>query len=237
MVVLFVLPSFVLKTTTYTIMRKIFLTTIILLFTFNVNAQNIKGGIYAGFNLSQVDGDEVFGYHKIGLNCGPTAIVPIKKNFSVSIETIYNQKGSYQKPIYKDTSYGMYRLKLNYVEVPILIHCKDKNKINFGAGVSWGKLVGFKEWEHKIPINWNKDSIPYKKDDICALVEVDFPVYDRFRFNFRYSYSLSSIRTRYFPIINTTRHQYNNMLTFRLLYVFKDDPKKKKKKDDKSKKK
>jgi hypothetical protein len=216
-------------------MRKFFLFAVLLLLFANIIAQNIKGGIYAGFNLSQVDGDEVYGYHKIGFNGGPTAIIPLRKNFSVSIETIYNQKGSYQKP-FKDTSYGMYRLRLNYVEVPLLIHIKDKNKINFGAGLSWGKLVTFKEWEHEIPINWTKDSIPYKKEDICALVDIDLPIYDRFRFNFRYSYSILKIRTRYFPIINTTRYQYNNMLTFRILYVFKDDPKPKRKKENKTKK-
>jgi len=217
-------------------MRKIFIINILLLCFFNINAQNIKGGIYAGFNLSQVDGDQVYGFHKIGFIGGPTAIIPFKKNFSVSIETIFNQKGSYQKPIYKDTSYGMYRLILNYVEVPLLIHYKDKGKYNFGAGLSWGELVGFKEWEHEIPIKWSKDSIPYKKDDICALVDLDFPIYDRFRFNFRYSYSIFKIRTRYFPIINTTRYQFNNVLTFRLLYVFKDTPKPKRKKIKKEKK-
>jgi len=216
-------------------MRNIIIIISLLLFT-NIQAQNIKGGLYGGFNLSQVDGDEVFGYHKIGFNGGPTAIIPFRNNFSFSIETLYNQKGSFQKPISRDTGYGMYRLKLNYVEVPLLVHYRDKGKINFGAGFTWGKLVGFKEWEHNAQINWIKDSIPYKGNDICALIDVDFPIYDRFRFNFRYSYSLFKIRTRYYPIINTTRFQYNNVLTFRLLYVFKDDPKPKKKKKSKNKK-
>ncbi len=210
-------------------MRK-FIFALLLLSVFTpIYAQNIKGGIYGGINFSQVDGDEVYGFHKRGLNIGPAAIIPIKSRFSVSLETIYNQKGSFQKPVNRDTSFGMYRLKLNYVEVPVLFHVRDKNKINFGAGISWGRLVGFKEWEHEVPIIWDKDSIPYKKDDICALVDIDFPVYKRFRFNFRYSYSLLKIRTRYYPNINTIRNQYNNMLTFRLLYVFKDDPKPKRK--------
>jgi len=206
-------------------MRKILIIILLFICYSDIVAQNIKGGLYGGFNLSQVDGDEVYGYRKIGFIGGPTAIIPIKKQFSIRLETIYNQKGSYQKPYYKDTNYGMYRLRLNYVEVPVLFHWKDKNKINFGLGASWGRLVGFKEWEHGNQIYWKKDSIPYKKDDICGLVDIDLPVYKRFRFNFRYSYSLLKIRTRYFPLINTTRYQYNNMLTFRLLYVFKDDPK------------
>jgi hypothetical protein len=158
-------------------MRKFIFTAFLSLFIFPaIYAQNIKGGIYGGFNFSQVDGDEVYGFHKKGFNIGPTAIIPIKTRFSVSLETLYNQKGSFQKPVNKDTSYGMYSLKLNYVEVPVLFHVRDKNKINFGTGVSWGRLVGFKEWEHEILINWNKDSIPYKKDDISLLVDVDFPI-------------------------------------------------------------
>lgn len=214
-------------------MKNTLIISFLLLITTCITAQNIKGGIYGGFNLTQVDGDQVYGYHKKGFNVGPTAIIPIKKSLSLSIETIYNQKGSYQRPYSKDSINGMYKLKLNYVEVPVLIHYRDKSKTNFGTGLSWGRLVEFKEWEHKVPINWNKDSIPYKNNDICALVDVDFPIFDRFRFNFRYSYSLFKIRTRYFPNIKTTRYQYNNMLTFRLLYVFKDDPKPKKKKKNK----
>ena len=46
---------------------------------FNLKAQVIKGALIAGFNMTQVDGDEVYGFKKIGFNVGAAAIIPVKK--------------------------------------------------------------------------------------------------------------------------------------------------------------
>ena len=108
--------------------------------------QSIKGGLAAGLNATQVDGDEVYGYHKFGLNAGAFAIIPFRKNFSFTLETAYTQKGSYQRPQFADSLTGEYRLILNYVEVPLLFHYIEKDIIKIGTGFSWGKLVEFKEW-------------------------------------------------------------------------------------------
>ncbi len=43
---------------------------LLLLATLPAKAQIIKGEIIAGFNLSQVDGDEIYGYKKGGLQLG-----------------------------------------------------------------------------------------------------------------------------------------------------------------------
>ena len=99
--------------------------------------QRIKGAVIFGGNLTQVDGDNAYGFNKWGLNVGAAAIVPIKKNFSFTLETIYNQKGSNQKAWYyeevTDTSgnvidvrTGQYKVKLDYLEVPFLIQYTDK---------------------------------------------------------------------------------------------------------------
>ena len=123
----------------------------ILLFYFTLTAgkaQSILGSFSAGVNLTQVDGDEVYGFHKVGFNGGPSAIIPFGKHWSVSIETLFSQKGSYQKPQFNDSLTYEYRLNLNYVEVPVLIHFEDKKLICGGVGISWSRLVGVKEWEH-----------------------------------------------------------------------------------------
>ncbi len=201
-------------------------------------AQNIKGGLIAGFNTTQVDGDEVYGYHKYGLNVGPLAIIPFGKKFSASIETIYNQKGSYQRPRFADSLSGEYKLILNYLEVPILFNYTDKDVIKFGAGFSWGRLVQFKEWQHGNRINWSTPYGPYKNSDVDVLLDVQFKLFTGIHFDLRYAYSVAKIRTREFEINalgqKWTRKQFNNVVTFRLVYVFKDapSPKAKKKVED-----
>ena len=200
---------------------------IILCFSINnIYAQRIKGVLIAGFNMCQVDGDEEYGYHKFGFNFGPAAILPFGKNnkWDFTLETIYNQKGSYQKPKYEGPKTGEYKLILNYAEVPVLVHYTDKDIITVGTGFSWGRLVNAREWEHGIKTKTNLNG-PYKKDDINCLVDLRFKLYKRMKFNIRYAYSIRKIRTREFSPDDRepwTRKQYNNLVTFRILYIFNE---------------
>lgn len=180
-----------------------------------------------GFNISQVDGDEVVGYHKFGVNAGAMAMIPVVKNFSFTIETIYNQKGSYQSPQYDDSLSYEYKVILNYLEVPVLLQYTDKDVIRFGTGFSWGRLVQFKEWEHGSRVNWANTYGPYKRNDVNFLVDVQFKATKGLYIDFRYAYSAGKIRTRIYKNIygNTwTRKQFNNMISLRLVYIFKDKP-------------
>jgi hypothetical protein len=189
--------------------------------------------VIGGFNISQVDGDEVFGYKKFGWNVGPGVQIPVKNNFFISLETIYNHKGAYQSPRFTDSASGEYRLLLNYVEVPLLIQYEDKKIITFGLGASYGRLIEVKEYEHGRRVESTTLDGPYARSDWNFLGDIRFTLYKRMKFNFRYAYSLDKIRTRTFhnSLETWTRKQYNNMLTFRLIYVFNEKlPKKKKEK-------
>lgn len=196
------------------------------IFFSNLKAQVIKGALIAGFNMTQVDGDEVYGFKKFGFNVGAAAIIPVKKKWSVSLETIFSQKGAYQRPQYFDSLYtGEYNLKLNYVEVPVLMHFTEKNLFSFGAGFSWGRLVSSKEIEHGGIQPPYSDSVYFNKNDYNLLVDFRFRIWKRLKFNIRYAYSLAKIRTReFYSLANTSwsRKQYNNVITFRLIYVFNE---------------
>lgn len=197
----------------------------------HVYGQQIKGAVIGGLNATQVDGDEVFGYHKFGVNVGAAAIIPFSKKFSVGLENLFNQKGSYRKPIYEVGEDGSYKLKLNYVEVPVLIHYTDRQTMTFGTGLSWGRLVSVKEWEHGKRIETTTlRGGPYKRDDVNLLLDFRFSLYKNLKFNFRYAYSVNKIRTRIF-LTGEVRNQYNNILTFRLIWIFNEDPIIKKKKN------
>lgn len=185
------------------------------------------GALIAGVNASQVDGDEVFGYHKFGLNVGAAAIIPIKNNWSITLENVYSEKGSHQKKIYNDSLDGSYDLRLNYLDVPLLVQYTDKGIVTFGLGGSWGGLVKIYEQRHNREItSTTLTSGIYRRSDINFLMNVKFRLYQRFHFDVRYAYSLRPIATREvvdsktgFPNI---RNQYNGMFTFRLYYIFNE---------------
>jgi len=147
----------------------------LLLFCFSAflpsaSAQRFIGGIAAGINLTQVDGDQVFGYHKVGFNGGPFVKLMIdkKQRFSVTMELLYTQKGAQKKypasggtmralddtllidPKY--TNYDkkfFYNLRTDYLEIPLLFHYDDpRSKISIGVGIAWSRLVYIKEVQH-----------------------------------------------------------------------------------------
>ncbi|MCK5856949.1 MAG: PorT family protein [Bacteroidales bacterium] len=193
----------------------------------HVKAQAFLGVLAFGGNLTQVDGDEMYGFKKIGFNVGVAAIYPFNDKWSLSIEASFAQKGSYQKypPDNTGKELPYYDLRLNYLDVPVLMHFTDKGFLNFGLGLSWGRLVGVKEVEWGETVHSSTTNSPYSDNDINGIVSVQIPIYKRLKFNFRYSYSFASIRTRAYSNISGdtwTRQQYNNILTFRVVYVFNE---------------
>jgi len=124
------------------------------LFSKELEAQAFRGILIGGFNLSQVDGDETYGFHKLGANIGAGVMLPFTRKWSVTLETLFSQKGSHQDAFYVDTLptgdilTGEYDLRMNYVEVPLLIHFTDRETVSAGVGVSYGRLIGVTEKEH-----------------------------------------------------------------------------------------
>jgi len=143
-----------------------------LLFSFqpSVSAQRFIGGVAVGMNVTQVDGDEVFGYNKVGFNGGPYVKLMLdkKQRFSITMELLYTQKGAVRKyPAPNDVNIAIgdtafidpryaevngkyfYNLRTDYLEIPLLLHFEDpKSKFGVGIGITWARLVYIKEMQH-----------------------------------------------------------------------------------------
>lgn len=126
-----------------------------------------------------------------------------------------------------DSTNGAYSLYLNYLEVPVLVHFTDKELITVGTGFSWGRLITAREYEHDRQTNTEAQNGVYNPNDFNVLVDLRMRLYKQIKFNFRYAYSMAKIRTREYST-NTgsgstwSRKQYNNMLTFRLVYMINE---------------
>ncbi len=206
-------------------------TFLFVLLSVTIYGQRFKGAVMGGMNISQVDGDEVIGFKKVGGHIGAAAILPIKK-WDITLEAVFNQKGAKEKQQYQDTINnfiytGEYSLRLNYVEVPLLAHYTDKERYTVGLGFSYGRLVSFSEMEHGGGIPPYSDTVAFNKNDYNILVDLQVRVWRQLKFNVRYAYSMVPIRERTYQDIfgadpPWTRKQYNNMLTFRIVYVFNE---------------
>ena len=225
-------------------MKKYFLIGLLILSAALTNvakAQIFLGEAFVGLNICQVDGDQIMGFFKKGVNAGVGVIAPVwqKNNFSLelSMEVLFNQKGALQGRKYYDGKIdpvtgieitGEYNLSLSYGEVPLLVYFTDKHLVSAGVGVSYARLMDAKEYEHGVRTAVTASSGEFDQNEFNILADVKLRVYKRWQVGFRYSYSLNSIRTREYHDIDGnslgTFHQYNNLFTFRLTYVFNEKP-------------
>lgn len=247
---------------------KIYFLFIFFLFSLSavLHAQVFKGEIIAGANVTQYDGDEMYGYRKIGANAGLGVMFPFNfkkgqkdKRWALSMEIILNQKGSHNKNYtginFCDTCPPeipcdpniKYNVNLNYVSIPFLLHYNDKDAWMFAVGLAYNRLAGMKEIENGINneniyqistiINPSQKKIEemlryrdalFSKDEISVMFDVRFRIWQQLKFNFRFEYSLLPIGLRKFylkegiEVPPYIRKQYNNVLTFRLIYMLNE---------------
>lgn len=126
-----------------------------------LHAQIIKGEVFAGAITSQVDGDECYGFKKFGVHAGAGALIPITSFMDVGLEALFSQKGAYKRDTitYGSTFPYAYNLKLNYVEVPLMLYLTDKDVVSVGLGVSYGRVVGIKELINHQPATYDGQEI------------------------------------------------------------------------------
>lgn len=115
-----------------------------------LKAQMFKGEVFVGGSLSQVDGDECFGYERINAQIGAGVLWSVLDDdwLDIGLEILYNPKGALRADTLRYNSgsfHGLYNLKLNYVEIPLMVYLIDKHRYSIGLGVSYGRLVGLSE--------------------------------------------------------------------------------------------
>ena len=225
-----------------------------------VDAQVFKGEIIGGFNLTQVDGDQQIGYRKFGAHTGVGVMLPFHFKtgstdypWAVSMEILLNQRGARKKNYYyglndtnannlnfdlkKDAKFE-YLLRLNYVSVPVIFHYTDKDKwVTLGVGFAYNRMFSVTELEYDVPQTY--DTVQrLKPNDFTVLADVRFRIWQQLKFGFRFEYSMFSLRSRHFSgniykPFPETRKQYNNSLSFYLVFMLNEKkteyPKKKEK--------
>ncbi|MCO6462342.1 MAG: PorT family protein [Saprospiraceae bacterium] len=105
-------------------MRIKFLLLFCTLFALRINAQsNFTGGIIAGGSLSQITGDEAYGYNKPSYLVGVKAGYKFKSRLNLEVEFLYNTKGSARGRQFNYLPY--WTMEFNYLEIPLLAGYKD----------------------------------------------------------------------------------------------------------------
>jgi hypothetical protein len=221
--------------------------------SFFADAQVFKGEIIGGFNLTQVDGDLQIGYRKFGAHAGVGVMFPFEvtkqHSLALSMEILLNQRGARKRNYYyniKDTNFDIshgkfeYLLRLNYVSIPFIFHyAEERSGFTFGAGFAYNRMFSSSELEYDIQQTYDTDTVKrLNPNDFTVLADVRIRIWQQLKFGFRFEYSMFSLRTRTFPanIFRTghpeTRKQYNNSLSFYLVYMLNEKRVEKQKKSE-----
>ncbi|MBP5547951.1 MAG: hypothetical protein J6X58_03545 [Bacteroidales bacterium] len=190
-----------------------------------------------GATASQIRGDELRGFNKWGITAGVGAAISLSNNglWQMSLETDFSQRGAFNNT---NDPYSIFGFTLNYVDIPLTVHFTDPwGGLTIGLGLQYSRLVQQAHGQ----IFYNKDyfipdssDMSFLKNDICAAIDMRFPIWKGLTFNIRYQHSLFPIKrnwnfTEYYSAAEGDFHTwsnncYNSSISIRLLYLFGDDP-------------
>ncbi|NVO08471.1 MAG: PorT family protein [Bacteroidales bacterium] len=177
-------------------------------------AQQFDAGFVCGLATSQVDGDGNSGFDKAGPIAGIWVGHGLNRVFYARMELRYIQKGSFAKTVQDGVTIGHYRMRLNYLEIPVIIGYRFGNGFNALAGISTGYLGKAQEMNEfgSFPL---EDIQKFHKFEFAWRFGFEYNQSEHWAFNVMYSYSMFPIRPHKENITyRWDRGQYNNVIEF-----------------------
>jgi len=183
----------------------------------SITAQRFSGTAIIGANVSQIDGDNLFGWDKIGINGGMRLGYGIADKTNLAIEFLYSQRGS--APSISSSS-DFESIDLKYIEIPLLVEYndwyiedEDYYKVAIEGGLSYGNLFSATSSNNFVPGNIEG----YKTHDISYTIGARYSVNRHVAGVFRFSQTIGNI---YNNEDGDLQGQVSRWMSFRLHYTF-----------------
>jgi hypothetical protein len=185
----------------------------VLTISVTLNAQRFKGGIIAGMNASQIDGDSWAGFYKGGLVAGAFVNTKLRDKFGAQLEIKYSAKGSAPHP---DSYDYPKKIRLNYIDLPLIGSYETVKNLKLEAGLSINYL--FKaEYYDGAWFTWDQEDEP-NPFETSMLFGINYTLFQRFDFNLRFNYSLFPVRSKYSGSSWGEGSWYNQVVNFALYF-------------------
>lgn len=169
-------------------------------------------GFKSGLNGSTITGDDIGDTQpKIGLVAGGFAELCIDDYTSVQPEVLYSQQGVK----YTDHNGFDGTLKLDYINVPVLVKFRASNTLVFEAGPQMGLLLSAKDKYESTSISGTDDiKDNYEPIDFGANLGLNYDLQNGWYFGARYYLGLSNINN------HTDVNNKNGVLQFSVAFKF-----------------
>lgn len=187
-------------------MRK-FATLVCLTFLFSLlceklqaQEQRFKAGVLVGLNASQIRGDDVGGYNRLGVQAGLRAVAIIGEKYDLNIEMLYSQRGSYEKDGCWFNDQGTLHISTHYVEIPVVMTFKDWldeednfYRIQVSGGFSYGRIINT-----RVESSCEHDGFGeyFNSGDFSFTGGVEYFTSPKFSLGVRWSHSLNLLYNR-----------------------------------------
>ncbi len=201
-------------------MKRFLFLSLMALLSLNTSAQSFDFYGLAGPVLSQIDGDRVGGYDKMGFTLGAGVSRRYDDQWSGLLELSYIQKG---KGSYNESDGSTYKIRLNYMQVPLAARYQLSPVFSLETGLSMAFLFSYQFFENGENNNEHRPYTPYWYD-LDWLLGASYVINDEWTVNLRFTYSIFPMGDRieedtYRPNLwQNPGGQYNHSLALALQY-------------------
>lgn len=190
-------------------MKKFFIFLLILMPVL-MNAQLFQGGFMFGLSGSQIDGDGLGGYHKIGAAADVFTKLKLSDKFGIISGVGYVNKGAMSS-----IKYNYSVVSLHYVEVPLWAEFDLMQKFSFTLGINTAYL--FSGYQKLASARLNEKDLGLLKMEYSAYFSVNYKFNSKWKLIIANNYSL-------LPIINYDSMLNKNVIFYYILYRYQTQP-------------
>lgn len=186
------------------------------IFAQNGSPSTFNLDIHAGITASQVQGDGLSGFNKLGFMGGLGITTSFSDKWDGGFELNLIQKGSIKRPDAEASDYTKYSMLLNYIQIPVYAKYKVNSKLGFLAGPAVGFLISSKEEDMDGEITGTPD---FEKLEIALILGAEYSFSEKWSSQIRLEQSLFPIRSKGDYSSNTLKgRQYSTVLSVQVSY-------------------
>ncbi|MBS1685608.1 MAG: hypothetical protein JSS76_12680 [Bacteroidetes bacterium] len=187
--------------------------------TYDIHELGIFRAIFhAGLNACQVDGDQEWGYKYLGASFGAGVMARFHPYISASLEIDYSMQGARARLPGTDLISRRYQVQWDYVEAPIALNAHYRDIVMVSGGLIPGFMVRYKELDYDgINVTKNPPLGQPRQFALSGFGGLHVFIKKHYGLGFIYRYSLLRIRAANDG--TKVNGQYNNLFTFRFVYM------------------
>lgn len=185
------------------------------------------GGVRVGFTASQISGDDLSGFHKIGAHVGGFvnhSIIPSGR-LKLQLELDFTMKGSHSHTPKNVVSDNFYSLTLGYVEMPLMVVWTAGKWSMWGKSFRFelelGPVFGVNVFSREREANGTIiGRPPFRRFEFSGLAGLSLMVAEHHSFNIRYGNSFVPVRIPTWVYGRLVNKQFNSLIITSYCYQF-----------------